>query len=224
MDDRLLACGAWRFARICAFALGTALLAGCVDTATPTPESAAPVHQAGIVRRPGVSPNGASVALAGFAGGPQQLDGQFQALFGKEAQSRDITLAEAAKADYVVRGYLNASPQGAKTNVAIVLDVFDGKHRRAQRIEDEVDIPAAGADPWSAVDPAILSAVAAKSAEDLAAFLTNTPEAVAAAETKGPSARAALEGGETSVAASAPAPAPASPIPAPHGAGFASLH
>lgn len=223
MDDRLLTCGAWRFARICAMALGTALLAGCVDTATPTPESVAPVHQAGLVRRPGVSPNGASVALAGFAGGPQQLDGQFQALFGKEAQSRDITLAEANKADYVVRGYLNASPQGAKTNVAIVLDVFDGKHRRAQRIEDEVDIPAAGADPWSAVDPAILAAVAAKSAEDLAAFLTNTPEAVAAAETKGPNG-APLDGGETTIAASAPAAAPASPTPAPHGTGFASLH
>jgi len=37
-----------------------------------------------------------------------------------------------------------------------------------------------GADPWRIVGEAALASIAAKSADDLAAFLSNTPEAIAA--------------------------------------------
>ena len=66
--------------------------------------------------------------------------------------------------------------------------------RRAQRMSDELTVKAArAADPWAGLDEAALASVAGKSADDLAAFLSNTPEAVAAAKAApAPAAAAAL--------------------------------
>ncbi len=103
--------------------------------------------------------------------------------FTKEAAARDITLAEANKANYLVRGYVTAYPTETGTEVSLVYDIFDAKKNRAQRLEDSFVVKsAAAADPWSSVDPAAISNLAAKSADDLAAFLATTPEALAEAQ------------------------------------------
>jgi hypothetical protein len=210
--------------RACAAALLAGLLAGCVDMAAPPPEGTSAARPSNIARRPGVSPAGAGVAFTGFAGAPQSLTDQFRAYLGREAQGREINVAAADKANYLVRGYLNAYPEGAGTAVAFVFDVFDAKRQRAQRIEDQVEIQATAADPWSLVDQTVLAAVAAKSAEDLADFLTNTPEAVAASEGRPANAHQLADGGQTNVAATAPPAAQPTPASPPRSAGFASLH
>jgi hypothetical protein len=209
--------------RACVAALLASFLAGCVDMADAPPEGTSAVRPANIARRPGVSPAGAGVALTGFAGAPLSLTDQFRAYLGREAQNREINVAAADKANYLVRGYLNAYPQGSGTTVAFVFDVFDAKKRLAQRIEDQVEIAATAADPWSLVDQAVLAAVAAKGAEDLADFLTNTPEAVAASAGRPANAHQLADGGQTTVTATAPQAAQATPAP-PRSAGFAALH
>ena len=50
-----------------------------------------------------------------------------------------------------------------------------------QRLNDVVEVKGAGGDPWALAGEAVLASVAAKSADDLAAFLSNTPEAAPAA-------------------------------------------
>ncbi len=226
MNDRLATSDrSAAFARACVAALLACFLAGCVDMARPAPEAAASVHQTNMARRQGVSPAGASVALTGFAGAQQALTDQFKADFDKAAKERDINVTEADKANYLIRGYLNAYPQESGTAVAFVLDIFDANRQRAQRIEDQVAIKAAAADPWSVVDQSVLAAVAAKSADDLADFLTNTPEAVAASEGRPASGRQLADSGQTTVASPAPPAAAAQvPLPPPRGAGLASLH
>jgi len=233
MKDRLAAAGSSAFSRastvvtLVAGLLAAGALSGCVDGDAPAPETTARVHAANMPRRPGVSPTGASVALTTFGGAPQQLADQFKASFGQEAKGRQITLAETNKANYLVRGYLNAFPEGPGTTVAFVFDVFDAKRQRAQRIEDQVSVNAAAADPWSVVDPTVLAAVAARSADDLADFLTNTPEAIAANGEKPAAANhqvAEGDGGQTVIAATPPAAAPQAPAQAARGTGFASLH
>ena len=69
--------------------------------------------------------------------------------------------------------------QGA-TRLAYVWDLYDRRGRRVRRLTDEAGVQAS-ADPWEAVDDKSLSLFADRGAEELAAFLTNTPEAIAAA-------------------------------------------
>lgn len=200
------------------------LLGGCFDMMRPAPESTAAVQPRNPMRRPGISPAGASVALVAVAGAPQFLTDQFSATFAREARQHELTIADADKANYVVRAYLNASPRGSGTTIAFVLDIFDANRQRAQRIEDEVIVKAAAGDPWSSVDQTVLNAVAAKSAEDLANFMTNTPEAIAASQGRPVSGRQIADVGQTTFPASTPQAAPETPPPPPHNAWFAWLH
>ena len=61
--------------------------------------------------------------------------------------------------------------------------MFDAGKHLAKRVDDVIVINAKAPDGWSAVDDAALASLAARSADDLAAFLGGTPEAVAAAKT-----------------------------------------
>lgn len=198
------------------------ILAGCVDTNVAQGPDPSTPHSTNIARREGVSPSGATVALASFTGGPQDLDDRFAAIFADAAKRGDISVADPDNANYLVRGYLNARPEGDATAVAYVLDIFDAKKQRAQRVENEIIVKAQAADPWSVVDDSVLAAVASKSADDLAAVMTNTPEALLAANgAPSDGHNATTEDGQTAVAATfPPAAAPPSASPPPGGLGL----
>jgi hypothetical protein len=193
--------GGRRLATICAMAAAAAL-GGCVDTAVEVgarrPGTTAARHKP--VPRPGVSPHGASVALASLEGAPEDILARFRPIFARTAEIRDIATVGEADAAYKLRGYLTAyaGPEGA-TRLGYVFDVFDHGGRRMQRLSDEVVAKIAG-DPWSALGDPELAELAARGADDLAAFLSNTPEALAAA---------GGESGVTVATATRPAPPPA---------------
>jgi len=197
------------------------LLCGCVDQTAQAPDPTAP-PSTNIARRQGVSPSGATVAVASFSGAPQGLSERFDAIFVDAAERGDISVADAKSANYLVRGYLDAHPDGDATAVTYVLDVFDSKKQRAQRVENEIIVNGQAADPWSLVDDNVLAAVAAKSAADLAAVMTNTPEAILAANSA-PSEghNSSAESGQTVVAASPPAATPPPSPPSSNGLGLA---
>lgn len=187
------------------------LLAGCVDSNVgaqapqPSPEAST-----NIERRPGISPAGATVAVVSFAGMPDALRDRFSQAFDAAAKTQDIAMV-ASGADYLVRVYLNAVPEEEGTAVTYVLDVFDAKKHRTQRVSDEIFVQTKTADPWSVVDDRILTALAAKSAAGLAAVMTNTPQAIAAARTQPETTQTATaqpDDGHTVVAASPPAGQP----------------
>ena len=87
------------------------------------------------------------------------------------------TVAPAAKARYLVRGYLSASPARDGATVDFVWDVFTPDKKRAQRLTDSIVIRGSGDDPWTIVTDNAVDGVAARCADDLAAYLSNTPEA-----------------------------------------------
>lgn len=166
-------------------------LAGCVDTASQVrvEPAAAPSK---IARRPGVSPRGATVALASVAGAPQDVNDRFALAFAQAAAQQDLTTVEPKKAEYLARIYIDAGPaEPGVTRVSYVVDLFDRSKKRIARLTDEASVKGGAADPWTAADDTTLAALAARSAGDLADALTNTPEAVAGA----------------SVASAAPSPA-----------------
>lgn len=204
--------------------LACGLLCACVEETAQAPDPTVP-HATNIARRAGVSPSGATVALASFSGAPQALDARLASIFSDAAKRSDLAITDAKSADYLVRGYLTARPEGKGTAVAYVLDVFDAKKRRAQRVADEVVVNSQAADPWSVVDDSVLTSVAAKSADDLAAVMTNTPEAIAADGVPSQGHNSPPESGQTAVAATPPAAQPpaSAPSPNPNSVGMAAL-
>jgi hypothetical protein len=186
------------------FAVAAIALSGCADTSAKLNKIDANVERPRLVARPGVSPRGASVVIAGVEGAPAEIASRFSQIFTRVADSRDIATASLPDADYRVRGYLSAyAGDDGKTRYSYVWDVFDRNGRRAQRLMDEVAKRGEG-DPWSNVDDKTLTDVATRGADDLAAFLSNTTEAIAAA---------GRDAGATIVAAERGQAADASPKP-----------
>ena len=120
-----------------------------------------------------------------------------------------MAIVSSETAQYRLRAYLTATPAQGATRLTYVLDVFDRQGRRAQRLTDEAGVRP-GADPWQALDEGAIGLFADRAAEDLAAFLSNTPEAIAAA------------GGEAGVSVVSAERQPAERIAAP--IGVAQLH
>jgi hypothetical protein len=201
------------------------ILSGCMDNnlAQQAPDPSVP-PSTNQVRRQGVSPGGASVALASFSGAPEDVTDRFTPIFADDAKRAEINFTVPDKANYLVRGYLSASPEGEATAVAFVLDIFDSRKERTQRIEDEILIKGQADDPWSLVDDQALAAVAAKSADDLAAVMSNTPEALLAANSAPADGHnvAAIDG-QTVVGATPPSAPPPSASPPQNGVGLAAL-
>ena len=164
-------------------ALSAALaLAGCVETMPEIEASATAIVREQIQRRADVSPRGAPVAFASLEGAAPAIVERFATALKSEADSREIVVSPEKGARYVLRGYLDARPVKDGVAVTYVWDVFDLRKTRARRLSDELVVTAKpGADLWASVDETALASVAARSADDLAAFLSNTPEAILAA-------------------------------------------
>jgi hypothetical protein len=154
-------------------------LAGCVEDAADLSRSEQHVQ---LVRRPDVSIANASVAFVSVEGPPAAIAANFDQELMRQAGQREIVIADARKAKYLVRGYLSAYATTDGAAVEYVWDVFTHDKQRAQRVNDVLEVKGAGDDPWTIAEPAALASVAAKSADDLAAFLSNTPEAMALAK------------------------------------------
>jgi hypothetical protein len=136
---------------------------------------------AAFVRRVDVSLAGASVAFVSVEGPPAAISANFSKIMTREAIAHDIVIADEKKARYLVRGYLSSYVTTDGAAVEYVWDVFNKDKQRMQRVNDVLEVKGEGADPWRIVGEAALTSVAARSADDLAAYLSNTPEAVAAA-------------------------------------------
>ena len=167
-------------------------LGGCVaveTTAEIAPDAAASRQ---FARREGVNLAQASVAIVSVEGAPPAIAADFSRRLEREARARDLAVVDAARARYLVRGYLSASATEDGAEIEYVWDVFTAQKQRVQRLNDVIAVKGAGDDPWTLAGEAALTSVAAKSADDLAAFLSNTPEAAPAAAAAEPPAGTAL--------------------------------
>ncbi|MGO8833598.1 MAG: hypothetical protein ACLQE9_12410, partial [Roseiarcus sp.] len=159
-------------------------LSGCVELAADmAPKTEA---HAAFALRTDVSLAGASVAFVSVEGPPAAISTNFSQIMTREAMARDIVIADEKKARYLVRGYLSSYVTTDGAAVEYVWDVFNKDKQRIQRVNDVLEVKGEGADLWLIVGDDALTSVAAKSADDLAAYLSNTPEAVAAAPAPAP--------------------------------------
>jgi hypothetical protein len=166
-----------------AFATGLSLfltcatLSGCNDVAANPPDADTRPQ---FVLRDDANMAGATVAIASVDGAPDDLSARFRQNLDDAMAARRVAVAAPAKARYLVRGYLTASLIEGGAEVDVVWDVFTPDKKRAQRLSDAIAVKGSGDDAWAMIDDAALSSVAAKCADDLAAYLSNTPEAAPA--------------------------------------------
>jgi hypothetical protein len=154
-----------------------ATLSGCNDVAANPPNADA---RAQFVMRDDANMAAATVAIVSVEGPPTDLSTRFRQSLDEAAAARRIAVAAPAKARYLVRGYLTASLIEGGTEVDIVWDVFTPDKQRAQRLSDVIAVKGSGDDAWAMIDDAALNSIAGKCADDLAAYLSNTPEAAPA--------------------------------------------
>ena len=152
-------------------------LSGCNDVAATPPNTDA---QAQFALRDDANMAGATVAIASVEGAPADVSTRFRQSLDEAAAARRIALAPPAKARYLARGYVTASLIEGGAEVDIVWDVFTPDKKRAQRLSDAIAVKGVGDSAWAMIDDAALNSVAAKCADDLAAYLSNTPEAAPA--------------------------------------------
>jgi hypothetical protein len=167
-----------------AFLAGLVLLAACAGLSACNDVAATPPSadaSAQFAMRDDANMAGATVAIASVDGAPADLSTRFRQSFDEAAAARRIAVATPAKARYLVRGYLTASPIEGGAEIDVVWDVFTPNKQRAQRLSDAIAVKGSGDDAWAMIDDAALNSVAAKCADDLAAYLSNTPEAAPAA-------------------------------------------
>ncbi len=156
-----------------------ATLGGCVDVAGDPPN---PDARPEFVRRGDANMAGATLAVVSVEGAPDDLTEHFNQRLAEAAAERQIAVAAPATARYLVRGYLTASLIEGGVAVDFVWDVFTADKQRVQRLSDAIAVKGSGDDPWAMVGDAALDSVAAKCADDLAAYLSNTPEAAPAGQ------------------------------------------
>ena len=173
----------------CAIVLSLGL-SGCVEQAAQmSPETGA---RPTLVKREGVTLSEATVALVSVEGAPAAVAENFGAAWSEAAKAQEIALVDAGAARYLVRGYLSANATENGAEIEYVWDVFGPDRHREIRLNDVIAVKGTGADPWALLTPAALQSVAAKSASDLAAFLSRSPEAKPIAQTDTPKAAVAL--------------------------------
>ena len=151
-------------------------LAACAETSQTSPETAAAPAPAPIVKREGVSLADATIALVSLDGAPQAAGDDFRQALARQFSTRRIVAAEPKKARYLLRAYLAANPEDGGASFAYVIDVFDAHRARLARLSDEFDVKGSG-DAWSLMSAEALDSVAGEVADEIAAFLSNTPEA-----------------------------------------------
>lgn len=133
----------------------------------------------------GGSPAGKPVALDSIEGAPPAVQNALNSELAEAATSRKVELVGVGQdARYRVKGYLTAARSpGGEAQLAYVWDVFDAKtNRHSRRVAGSSQLPAKGRNPWDGLDKEALRRLAARSMEEIAAFLA-APDAPATAMT-----------------------------------------
>jgi hypothetical protein len=164
----------WHRRRLLIAGLAACGLAGCQPSSV-APEATA-LTPAPLVKREGVSLAAATVALVSLDGAPDAAAEDFRQALSRALAARGAAIVEAKSARYLLRVYLAASPAEGGASLDYVADVYDAGRARVGRIGDGVGLKGSG-DAWSLASTQALDTVAAACADDLAAFLSNRPEA-----------------------------------------------
>lgn len=153
-------------------------LGGC-ETATSLFSSSSDTPTASVANLPpaaAVSTQPAQIAIAPVIGPPENVSSGLQAKLIADIERQNIRVAKTPneQAEYTLRGYVVSSleKKGQKAKISYIWDVTDASGKGVHRVSGEETAKAAtGTDPWAAVTPAVIDAIAGKTVSSLAAWL-----------------------------------------------------
>ena len=160
------------------------VLAACQSTAPARPKAAAVAGptvpappEATQPAAPAVPADMATFSFDQIKGVPTNKQDELARAIAKHAQARNLRLVRRAdpSATYHVWGYLSAVGGDVGTNVTYVWDIIDQSGNRVLRFSGIETAGAADADPWNSVDEGALDTVAARTVEDVYAWINRLP-------------------------------------------------
>ena len=166
-------------------AIGCALLIASCGTVTPPKPRVAEITgptvpappEATQPMAPQVAAADASFRFDQLLGVPTLQQDTLARALASAAKARNIRLVRRTdpSAPYRVLGYLSAVGGDAGVSVTYVWDVVDAQNNRVHRISGIEVGATASNDPWSGVDGTVLQAIAARTVEDLYAWINRLP-------------------------------------------------
>ena len=160
------------------------VLAACQSTAPARPKVAVAgptVPAPPEATQPAVPAVPADMATFSFdqiKGVPTNKQDELARAIAKHAQARNLRLVRRTdpSATYHVWGYLSAVGGDVGTNVTYVWDIIDQSGNRVLRFSGIETAGAADADPWNSVDEGALDTIAARTVEDVYAWINRLPQ------------------------------------------------
>jgi hypothetical protein len=195
-------------------------LGGC-ETATSLFGSSSDTPTASVASPPPTAAptQTAQLAIAPVIGPPESVSKELQSKLIADIERQNIRVAKSPDepAEYTLRGYVVSSleKKGQKAKISYIWDVTDSSGKGVHRVSGEETAKGGqGTDPWSAVTPPVIDAIATKTVSSLASWLpAHSGAAVASAGSGLVQTAAATQPGlpsaQPAAIAAAPAAAPA---------------
>jgi hypothetical protein len=173
-------------------------LAGCETSSSLFGSNNSPAASTAIAPPP-AAPATSKVAIAPIFGPPEAVSKSLTMQLADATERQKIAVAKAPTeaVSYTLRGYFVAPAKDkGGSKLSYIWDVTDPTGKRVNRITGEEALaPVAGNDPWAAVTPQIMKAIAEKTAASLATWLpTQTPGGPAVAGAPGAATPAVAQG------------------------------
>ncbi|WEX86095.1 hypothetical protein PZN02_002352 [Sinorhizobium garamanticum] len=128
-----------------------------------TPAAAAPQEVNHAAASPEAA-SGAGIRFLPIIGAPVEAVTPLSKQLGADARAQGLAIKSSADAtsEHILKGYFSALNDGGKTTVVYVWDILDGSGNRLHRIQGQDTVASTAAEPWSAVPPETMQAIATK--------------------------------------------------------------
>jgi len=145
------------------------LLAGCASTITAVQDGEAPGGQVRVQR------DTPRLAFAPLTGPPQPVADSLARSFAGAALARGLVLApyRRRRSAYVVKGFISIVPGKNGTTAVYIWDVLSPDLKRLHRISGQSTDRASREDPWTALGPQTIDAIAETTLDQLALWLAS---------------------------------------------------
>jgi hypothetical protein len=143
------------------------------DTDVPVATSDAAFATTGAVASAGPITTDARVQFAPVIGATPEALPSLSLRLAARAGQRGVPLAQQGTgATHMMRGYFSAFSENRSTTIIYVWDVVDSTGNRVHRIQGRQQLPAGSQPGWSSVSTATMEAIADRTIDELAAWLS----------------------------------------------------
>lgn len=128
------------------------------------PTAAAPQEVNHAAASPEAANSSGGIRFLPIIGAPVEAVTPLSKQLGADARAQGLAIKSSADktSEHILKGYFSALNDGGKTTVVYVWDILDGSGNRLHRIQGQDTVASTAAEPWSAVPPETMQAIATK--------------------------------------------------------------